>query len=147
MDLLSTSYFHKEQHMGLISEITNLINEHGSSTILRERVMLLVQKLDNAEKENIRLKQELTDAKAKIRDQDQELKAWREKEQFTEFRGALFKREQSGHYGKTAYCVVCRTPMWSIDFFPYECSRCGFQADFSKKDMDNVFNELLQRHD
>lgn len=113
-----------------LSLIEELINEHGSSIILRERLSLLkemlakveqeradlVVKVSNIEKENSQLRKQLNEKDVP--------------EEFTEYMGALFKRNSSGNYMPVAYCRRCKEPLWNDEpsIFPYACSKpgCGF---------------------
>ncbi|MFQ5560402.1 MAG: hypothetical protein ACE5FU_07450 [Nitrospinota bacterium] len=111
--------------------IESLINEHGSSSILKERLSLLKEMLAKVEKER-------TGLIAKVACLEKELSGLRDQldkkhvpEEFTEYMGALFKREPSGKYAPVAFCRRCREPLWNNEpaVFPYVCSTpgCGFQ--------------------
>ena len=52
--------------MGILDNIQTLINEHGSSTILRERLSLLKDQIVILEKENTDLKNALSDIQIEI---------------------------------------------------------------------------------
>lgn len=59
--------------MGLIDSIQNLINEHGSSSILRERLMMIREQLDKVENENMDLKKERSEMSEQIKCLNQEI--------------------------------------------------------------------------
>ena len=112
------------------SLIEDLINEHGSSTILRERLLLLKDELGKVEKERAELQAKaakLEKANAELRRQLDEVTM---PDQFTEYMGALFKRDSSGRYIPVAHCLKCKMPLWNNEprIFPYECSTpgCGY---------------------
>ena len=109
--------------MNPLSIVEKLINEHGSSSILRERLSLLKEILAKTEQERSdlitkcsRLEKELGDLRKKY---DEE----HVPEEFTEYLGALFKRDASGRYAPVAFCAWCKAPLWNTDpkVFPYEC--------------------------
>ena len=110
-----------------LSLVEDLINEHGSSTILRERLSLLKEILAKVE-------QERTDLVTKCSHLEKELSDLRKKfyeknvsEEFTEYMGALFKRDSSGKYAPVAHCRRCKEPLWNTqpEIFPYQCSTPG----------------------
>lgn len=129
--------------MGLITEFQNLINEHGSSSVLRERLELLKDKVAQLEEERSDLKEALADLhmeNAKLRKQ---IKEQTEAEEFTKHRGALFKRNSSGGYDPTVHCSRCRRPLGSIGGVGnYNCKPCQIMVDFSGQDLPRILKDL-----
>ena len=129
--------------MGLFREIQNLIVEHGGSTVLKERVLLLKDQMDKMVEECRDLKMELAqchEEKEKLR---QQLEAQSVVEKFVEYRGALFKRGLSGAYDPTVYCPVCNVPLWSMEgVTPYMCERCDVVLNFTERDLPQILQEL-----
>ena len=129
--------------MGLFSEIQNLINEHGSSSILRERLALLGDKADAMEKENKELKKQIHQQSAKIHELEHQLVNQRMADEFVEHRGALFKRKPSGGYHHAAYCPACRIALSSIEpFAPFFCNTCEFTSHFTGHDLPSILIEV-----
>ena len=127
----------------MLSMIEKLINEHGSSTILKERLSLINDKyelldnqLKNCEKENELLRKEVEMLKSKLSEQVKE-------EPFIAFKDAKFKRNPSGSFEETAYCPKCNGAMFALDsFFPYTCGACGSTAGFNGSDLKKVIKEV-----
>lgn len=133
--------------MGLLDNIQTLINEHGSSTILRERLSLLKDQIEILEKENADLKDAISDIQienVKLRKQISEQST---SEQFVECRGGLFKRKPSGGFHKAVYCPECKTPMSSVQGeISYTCSRCYINLDFAGNQLKKVMEELINEN-
>ncbi|NJD03706.1 MAG: hypothetical protein FIA99_14175 [Ruminiclostridium sp.] len=112
------------------SLIEELINEHGSSSILRERLLLLKDELRNIEKERTELKTKISELMKENAECRKQLDKQNIPDQFTEYLGALFKRDPSGRYAPVAHCPECKRPLWNNEpqIFPYECSTpgCGY---------------------
>lgn len=129
--------------MGLISDIQNLINEHGSSSILRERLLLLQEKVAEIEEERRQVVEELANARQEAMDLRAELDRLKVDPGFKEHLGAVFKRKPSGSYAPTPCCPHCHSPMASeFKVFNYKCSKCGHIADFTGNDLPEILNEL-----
>jgi len=129
--------------MGLLDSLQNLINEHGSSTILRERLLLIKEESDKLTNDCRRLEVELAKCKEENIQLRKQLEAQAVTQQFVEYRGAFFKRRSSGAYDPTVYCPMCQAPLGSFeDFFPYECERCNIELDFNGKQLPQILKEL-----
>jgi len=65
-------------------------------------------------------------------------------EQFTEYHGAFFKRQQGGGYHEAVYCGHCKKST-SIGTYHtaahYKCT-CGWVSDFSAGDFKFIFSKL-----
>ena len=129
--------------MGLLDTFQKLIEEHGSSSILRDRISLHKDEIRKVEKELGYLKKRCSDLEeenAKLRAQ---LESKSAKQEFIEYRGAFFKRKPSGGYDPTVYCPSCHGPMYSLqNFLPFSCDRCNVNLNFTGADLDHIFKEL-----
>jgi hypothetical protein len=112
------------------SLIEDLINEHGSSSILKERLLLLKDELNKVEKERAELQTKVANLMKETAELRKQLEQKHIPDQFTEYLGALFKRDSSGNYAPLAHCPECKRPLWCDhpQVFPYQCSRpgCGY---------------------
>lgn len=128
--------------MGLISDLQNLINEHGSSSILRERLLLMKEKVECLEKEVSDLKEALCDSQKEITKLRKQIEEKAPSEEFVEHRGVLFKR-LGGGYHQAVFCPNCQTSMFSLhNIAPYQCSKCGFIADFKGSSLNGIISAL-----
>ena len=113
--------------MNPIKLIEKLINEHGSSSILRDRLLLLKDELSKIEKERADLQVKVGNCVKELAGLRKEVIKKSIPNEFVEYMGALFKRDVSGNYTPLAYCPECKRPLNSIDpdVVPYECSTPG----------------------
>ena len=127
--------------MGLLEAINKLISEHGSASILRERLEFLGEQAQALEKKVAELEAENAKLKKCVSHLESELatKTWTE--EFVEHRGALFKRKPGGGYHLAVYCPTCKKSCSSNHTLPYDCS-CGWSADFAGWQLQSVINEL-----
>lgn len=131
----------------MLSIIEKLINEHGSSTILKERLELindkyeaLETKLANSKKENELLRKELEVLKKQV--ETQKIEAG-----FIDYKGAKFKRMPSGKFEEAAYCLKCNGGMFALDScLPFVCGSCGSTASFNGGQLKSVINELHKEY-
>lgn len=131
----------------MISDLTKLFNdivtEHGSSTIQKERIVLykekmeaLVEKVKELESKNAELEKERSNLAA-------QLKTKTSQEEFVEHRGALFKRKPEGGYHLAVYCPHCRKSVDSPHgILPYCCTRDNWFADFDRRELEKIMKEL-----
>ena len=128
--------------MDIFKQIKEIINEAGTSSILRERLILLQDQLKLLAEENVALKKEnaeLVRDKNKLRKQ---LEAKSDSKQFVEHSGVLFRQTGQG-YGNIAYCPVCETPLSSIkQALPMDCSKCGFATHIRPRDIPGIIANL-----
>jgi hypothetical protein len=116
-------------HMG---EINQLITEHGSSTVLRERLMLLSDQLDQLQNENVRLEnlnQSLLSENDGLKKQLHQQSAT---ERYVKLRGMLWLVEDD-HFESNPYCPNCKEVMG--EFPPqtnWVCSVCTRIFDFCR---------------
>jgi hypothetical protein len=129
--------------MGLIADINQLIAEHGSSSILRERLATLRDDLQRLQEKNDRLEAEHQRALSDNERLREELAKKSIPDEYTEHRGVLFRRFPSGTIQDEAYCPACKIPMTSLaDMLPFACSACKRQASFTGKDLYKVISEI-----
>lgn len=129
----------------MLSIIEKLINEHGSSSILKERLELvndkyeaLETKLANSEKENEILRKEIESLK-------KEFETQKVKSEFIEYKGAKFKRMPSGKFEEAVYCLKCNGGMFALEnYLPFVCGTCGSTAGFNGGQLKSVISELCQ---
>jgi hypothetical protein len=130
--------------MGPVTDIQDLINEHGSSSTLRARLALLKDQISNLMKERGDLQQKLADLHVENTYFRKQLEAKTIAAEFTGHRGALFKRKPSGGYYDTVYCPSCRFAMSSLgDVLFYTCHKCRITLDFCGHDLPSVLTELM----
>lgn len=117
--------------------LEDLINEHGSSSILRERLLLLKDEMGKIIRERAECEKKLADLVEELAETRKQLQQKTIPDEFVEYSGALFKRESSGGYAPTAFCPECKRPLWNTDpeIFPYECSTpgCGYSIEIHEK--------------
>ncbi len=128
------------------SLIEQLINEHGSSAILKERLLLLKDVISRLENEARELKKALRTCAEERMQLQKELREKTIACEFVEYRGVFFKRKVSGGYHGAVYCPSCKLPMSSSmeNFIQYTCTKCGFFADFCGRDLPRIL-ELVNR--
>lgn len=120
------------------------INEHGSSTILKERITQVKEELLRVEKENSNLKKELAAAKEEI----EQLKSRIPRAEFVEYRGVKFKRKPSGGYEGTAYCPSCEVGMAPTlpRSKPLVCGKCHALSGFTTRQLLSVIEEVKREY-
>lgn len=134
-------------YMSLLENIQTLINEHGSSAVLRERLLLLREQIEKLTNEITDLNKKLSDSQAEIVKLQKQLSEKTASEEYIEHRGALFKRKPSSGYDNTVYCPLCRVPLASFgNVLPFHCSRCSIQLNFTGEDLPSVLKELLEKN-
>lgn len=123
-----------------LSLLEKAINEHGSSTILGQRLDLVKEMLAKVEKEKSDLENQLSDARKKI----VELQAKIPSTKFVEYRGAKFKRRPSGGYENSVYCPSCEVGMATIQSsdMPFVCGKCNALTTFTSHDLVSVLREV-----
>lgn len=131
----------------ILHEIERLITEHGSATILRERLLLLKDEIRKIEKENTDLKAALSTCEKETAQLRRQLSDRTIQEQFIEYNGMLFKRKPSGGYHRAVYCPSCRLPMGSLeDWMPLDCANCKIVASVSNHDLPRILKEIEKEY-
>ena len=129
--------------MGLLENIQSLINEHGSSAILRERLLLLKEQMEKLVNEVADLNKKLADSQAEIVELQKQLSEKTVPEDYVEYKGALFKRKLSGGYNEAVFCPHCKVPLGSVrNVLNYYCPRCSIRLNFTGEDLPSILKEL-----
>jgi primosomal protein N' len=132
-----------------IARIFNeIITEHGSSAILKERVeflrdqmQALMEKVKELEAKNAELEREGSDLTAQLITKTS-------REEFEEHRGAFFKRKPEGGYHLAVYCPSCHRAAGSIHpKMPFTCDKpgCSWVSGFKGRELDDIIKELPLR--
>lgn len=127
-----------------LSLLEDAINEHGSSTILAQRLELVKEMLAKVVQERAELEKQLSEAKTEI----QWLKAQIPQKGYVDFMGARFKRKPSGGYENAVYCPKCECGMASMHDgrSPFICTRCNASTSFQKNQLSKVLEELEREY-
>ena len=147
---------------GLFDSFEKLINEHGSATILKERLLLVADQYAALEKalaaseakakEVIAQKEHLELENLQTKEEVQALKDrlahFASLSEFTEEAGALFRRHKNGEWDYTPYCPSCKTAMVAPSRHElYRCGKksCGQFASFDGLHVGDVVSRVDQR--
>ena len=127
--------------MGLLDGFEKLINEHGSATILKERIALANDKyaaLETGNKillsENEALRLDNDKFREQVRTLEEKLIHLSISQNYIEESGALFKRRENGEWDYTPYCPSCKTAMVQPrrhELFVCGKKACGQRASFA----------------
>ena len=133
--------------MSLFGELQKLIEEHGSASILRERLAFWQDRLEALEKEKTQLETKLAFCEAENAKLRLQTTARQEAEEFVEYKGALLKVKTDGKFHEAIFCPKCKLSTspkgdWPYDF--YECV-CGWRSTLSRYDVSLYFNQLKKR--
>ena len=133
--------------MSLIGEIQKLIEEHGSASILKERLAFWQDRLEALEREKHQLETKLANCEAENAKLRVQLSALQGSEEFIECKGALLKRNSDGTLHEAIYCPKCKlstSPQgnWPYDY--YTCA-CGWRSMLSLYDVQLYFNQVKKR--
>ena len=129
--------------MNPLDLINKLITEHGSATILKERLVQLREEFESLQKKYDGLEAE----HQKVLEENEHLRRQLEQktipDEYTEHRGVLFRRLPNGKIQGEAYCPNCKVPMVSlVGMMPLTCSKCNHSASFTGQDIHRVISEL-----
>lgn len=124
-----------------LSLLEKAINEHGSSTILKERIELVKDLLLKVQRDNELLLSELATTKRELA----ELKKKIPREGFVEYRGVKFKRRPSGGYETSVYCPSCEVGMATISGadMPFVCGKCHSLSGFNSNELPTILKDLI----
>jgi len=127
--------------LNVLQTLTGIIQEFGTSAILRERLLLLQEQLQLLEKESVALKEE----NSRLKKQHEELVIQLDKhalsEQFIEKRGVLFRKTANG-YSDSPFCPVCKALLRSLErSIPFLC-QCGHRTLLKPMDIPKIMEEL-----
>lgn len=129
----------------ILDEIEQLINEQGSSVLLKEHLSLLNTKIGMLKEGIANLRKENADLIEKNSKLEEMLSRHEAGNKFTELHGAMFKRLSNNRYNEAPYCPMCHRPMRCLEaMLPYECAddHCGHKANFCGSDLKNILAEL-----
>lgn len=106
--------------------------------LLKQRLDFVLEDMAHLIKENARLTQENQELENKMA-------ANTAPAEYTEHRGALFKRKPGGGYADQPVCPVCHAAMFSFqNLFEFECGdkHCARAANFTGNDIPSIMQEL-----
>jgi hypothetical protein len=130
--------------MSGMDTIRGIIKDFFTIDALRDKTLLLQKEIDALFERIGKLEKENADLVRQYNESEKKMAELRAHDDFTEYKGAKFKRFPGGGSakGQTPYCFHCLSPMSSMDIFLYECSKCGHKADFSKNELPQILKEL-----
>ena len=132
--------------MSIFSAIDELITEHGSAKILRERLLQIREEGELLLKENVNLKQELSSAKAEIAELIAKVKAYATAEEFVPYGMALFKRKGKGTYADSVFCPRCSHILSTSTMTRcYKCIPCNHTSEIEQGKIPAAIAELIRR--
>lgn len=120
--------------------IEKLINEHGSSSILKERLELIRDQLSALKAKN----DELEEALGGAQEEAERLRRLVPDSRFVEYGGVKFKRKPSGGFESTVYCPSCEVGMATIPGanLPFTCGKCSALSGFSSSQLATILREV-----
>ncbi|MEM6884046.1 MAG: hypothetical protein AAF571_03375 [Verrucomicrobiota bacterium] len=122
--------------------LNDIITEHGSAAILKERLLLLKDQIEALEQKVVDLQTENTELKGKVYDLTKKLEEAAPPDEYFKHKGILLRKGEDGKTEDTVYCPKCQSPMYSLmDATPFKCS-CGFIAGFTGKEFRKILREL-----
>ena len=129
--------------MGNVLQImAGVIQDVGTASVLRERLLLLQDQLQLIVQENILLKEENTRLEKEKHKLSEEIARHTQPDQFIEYGGILF-RETGGRYSESPYCPSCKILMSSIKpGIPFFCNHCGHSASITPVEIPEIIKKL-----
>ena len=64
--------------------------------------------------------------------------------EFTQYRGAFFKRRSADEYEMAVYCPLCLLPAGCMSGPYFRCSRCSIELDIGDADLRDVMNSHVK---
>lgn len=129
--------------MSLLTDITGWINEQGTSAILRERLALLRDQLQDRDHRIQTLQAAMQQLERESADLRRQLQQQTVPEDLVEHRGALFRKRPGGQVQEDALCLRCRTPMYSVGgATPFKCGSCGYIVGFTGRELHGVLAQV-----
>lgn len=117
--------------------IEKLINEHGSSVILKERLVQVGEQMEQLEQEKNRLQEENQKLIEKCNELTKNLESKTIPDDFIQYRGGLIRRDADGNCEPDIYCSDCKIPLTSLgNALPFRCSKCHTSLAFTGSDFD-----------
>ena len=128
--------------MGIVDLIGKVINDVGTSVVLREHLALIKEKAILLEEKVKHLEKENTELANQINTLNKQILKYAKSEQFVPHRGALFKKKPGGGYIEAAYCPNCEIATGSLDrSMSFDC-KCGWTSKFNSGELDVILKEL-----
>jgi FtsZ-binding cell division protein ZapB len=130
--------------MSTIDTIIAALKDHFTAGVLREQIVILEKEIVTLMDRNKYLEKENADLVRKNEELQKEISALKRAEiEFVEYEGIKIKRLAGGGYSETPCCVHCLSPMFTTDdFFPYECSKCGYMSDINRPKLKKIIETL-----
>ncbi len=127
----------------LFTGLEKLITEHGSATILKERIVQLREEFDRLKDKHDSLERDNERLKAEVERLGKALEKEAIPNEYIEHRGVLFRRLPNGNIQDEVYCPSCKCTMGSLEGeLPYRCSKCRFAASFTGHDLKRIVAEV-----
>ena len=127
----------------LLSTIGKLLSQVPANSVLRERIALAKEQAEAIEKRTAQLEEENAQLREQVHKLEDELASLRTPKEFTEHRGALFKRKSDGSWERVVYCPGCKRSTFSLEkMLPYHCNVCKWSADFTGRELEEVMKDL-----
>jgi hypothetical protein len=131
--------------MGLLAALEKLITEHGSAAILRERLAAFRDDVQRFEQRNTQLEAENAELKKERAELTRYLEQQRTTAQFTESKGALWKRTPQGSFSEMPYCPTCERPLSRLPMADMvACTKCGYHPGFKSHQIAQIVLLLNQ---
>jgi len=125
----------------ILQTLTGIIQEFGTSAVLRERLLLLKEQFQLLEKESVSLKEENSRLKKQHAELVIQLDKYALSEQFVEKRGVLFRKTANG-YSESPYCPVCKALLRSFERSVFFFCNCGHKVSLTPNDVPKIMEEL-----
>lgn len=129
----------------LLLTLGSLISSLGNTQsigVCKEHVALLQTKISFIKDEVTKLEEENTNLKQRISELHKQAAASAKSEEYSENRGALFKRRPGGGYHNAVYCPRCHLSTFS---FPpgaeFNCN-CGWVSSFTEGELASVITSI-----
>lgn len=128
-----------DSNMNLLLLIEKLIIEHGSSSIMKERLVAIKEELSKIVEERDSYKKQANNAQKEMAELRAKIEHYQKKDGFVEHRGALFKKKSGGGYEVAVYCPICYHAMSSLmGEMPFYCERDKQKMGFTGRELDGI---------
>ena len=124
-----------------MSSFMEILSGIPVNSVLREWIELLKESYILKEKEVEHLREKIQQLEQQLEYLLKDLAAKSESEQFVSHKGACFKKDFTGKFGKIVYCPKCRQS--TFDFMDmFNCSTCHWHSPFKSYELQAIINEL-----
>lgn len=127
--------------------LADLLKEYPALSVARERLALFEERLDEAERQNEKLRRELETVQSERDALLENVKKTQKSERFMEHQGVCWQINE-GEVDPLAYCPECHLAMHEFPPNSNEtlaCSKCNFVAPFAPSEINNVAKSLEVR--